>query len=375
MKQAGIVGLTKSPRLLTWIGVVVLSHLMAPRVHAADAVEQIKQTQSELNEIDFKKRDVLGSLYEINLKLKRTNRERGRYEAQRNQTFRSVQQTTALVQQLSKQMLQKKQKLLGRLKAMYKLGDSGILRMVFTADSHRDLDIGMRFLKNMVEADYRLIQDFQASLRELSGKKDFLKKQEMRLGQLEKKIRIREESLISKQKVKGEILGRIEQDHALRAEELKKIRGSLPQDKRLDQLVRPMFFEKKGKLNSPLNGPPALKFGNLEREPGILLRHRGWSWNPTASDAIRAVYDGKVVFASDIPGLGKTLVIDHGDHYFSTYGAVTQISVKKGDGVKENEVLGSSPMTGSGRVYFEIRHFSEPLDPAAWLAVAPGPRL
>lgn len=362
-------------RLSHCVGATVLLWLLASAEVSADAVEQIKQTQTELNEIDFKKRDVLGSLYEINRKLKKTNRERGRFEAQRNQTYRSVQQTTALVQQLTKQVLHKKQKLVSRLKAMYKLGDSGILRMIFTSDSHRDLDIGMRFLKNMVDSDYRLIQDFQASLRDLSGKKDFLKKQELRLGQLEKKIRLREESLISKQKMKGEILGRIEQDHSLRAEELKKIRGSLPQDQRLDQLVRPMFFEKKGKLTAPLNGNPQLKFGSLEREAGILLRHRGWSWGASGGDSVRSIYDGKVAFSGEIPGLGKTLVIDHGDHYFSTYGSLTNISVKKGDPIKEGDPIGSSPMMGPRRVYFEIRHFSEPLDPAAWLASGPGPQL
>jgi murein hydrolase activator len=344
---------------------------------AANVVEKIKATQTQLNEIDSKKRDVLGSLYEINLKLKRTNRERGRYEVQRIRTFKSVQELTTLVERLTRQVRQKKERLLGRLTTMYKLGDAGVLRMMFTADSHRDLDIGMRFLKNMVEADYRLIRDFQVSLGELEGKKHLLKKQELQLGNLEKKIRIREESLISKQKVKGEILGRIEQDHAMRAEELKKIRGTIAQDQSLDQLVRPMFFEKKGKLNPPISGRPTLRFGHLEREPGILLRHRGWSWNTNQNDQVRSVYFGKVAFLGEVPGLGKTVVIDHGDHYYSTYASLEQISVKKGDAVKENDLLGSAALVGAQRVYFEIRHFSEPLDPGAWLANSgsPGPRL
>ena len=356
---------------------LLLSGAITSVAFGSEAIEKIKQAQTELSEIDSKKRDVLGSLYEINMKLKRTNRERGHFEVQRNRTFRSVQELTALVQQLNKQILLKKQKLLARLRAMYKLGDTGILRMIFTADTHRDLDISMRFLKNIIESDYRLIRDYQASLKELDGKKHLLKKQELRLTQLEKKIRIREETLISRQKAKGEILGKIEHDHAMRAEEIKRIRGSLPQDQSLAQLVRPMFFERKGNLPPPIAGAPRQKFGSIEREPGVQLRHPGWSWDTSPSESVRSVYFGTVVFAGEIQGLGKTVVIDHGDHYFSTYASVAQVNVKRGDVVSENQVLGSAALVGSPRIYFEIRHFSEPLDPVNWLSATDraGPRL
>ncbi len=69
-------------------------------------------------------------------------------------------------------------------------------------------------------------------------------------------------------------------------------------------------------------------------------------------------------------GFGRTLIIDHGDHYYSVYSNIEGIDVGLGDEVEQNQVVAKSgldPARSIEGIYFEIRHFSEPADPSLWM--------
>ena len=78
---------------------------------------------------------------------------------------------------------------------------------------------------------------------------------------------------------------------------------------------------------------------------------------------VKSVFAGTVAFVGSLAGYGKTLVIDHGDHYYTVYSHTDSISVGEGDEVAQNQIIASS---GEG-LYFEVRHFSEPYDPSSWI--------
>jgi septal ring factor EnvC (AmiA/AmiB activator) len=70
-------------------------------------------------------------------------------------------------------------------------------------------------------------------------------------------------------------------------------------------------------------------------------------------------------------GYGQTVIIDHGDHYYTVYGHISRVKAKIGDTLKAGEVFaeaGPASRRMSEGMYFEIRHFSEPENPAHWIA-------
>jgi murein DD-endopeptidase MepM/ murein hydrolase activator NlpD len=66
---------------------------------------------------------------------------------------------------------------------------------------------------------------------------------------------------------------------------------------------------------------------------------------------------------------GQTLVVSHGDHYFTVYAGLRKSPLTVGEKVQ----LGQSIAESNEVTYFEVRHFSEPLNPEEWVSVSTAP--
>jgi septal ring factor EnvC (AmiA/AmiB activator) len=86
---------------------------------------------------------------------------------------------------------------------------------------------------------------------------------------------------------------------------------------------------------------------------------------------VKAVGDGRVVFADWLRGFGNLLVIDHGDGYLSIYGNNEALLRNVGDRVAVGEAVASVGNTGGNEatgLYFELRFQGRPFDPLTWVA-------
>lgn len=131
---------------------------------------------------------------------------------------------------------------------------------------------------------------------------------------------------------------------------------------------REPFAQRRGHLSWPLlEGRVRAGFGSAKEGSeltldGVLLVAR-------EGEEVRAVYDGRVVYADWLRGFGMLLVIDHGDGYMSLYGHNEALLKDVGEWVAAGEVIALSGNSG-GRddpvLYFAIRRHGEPLDPGTW---------
>jgi septal ring factor EnvC (AmiA/AmiB activator) len=125
------------------------------------------------------------------------------------------------------------------------------------------------------------------------------------------------------------------------------------------------FRSQKGKLSPPVVGwlsrTSANGWRNDRECPGVIFL------TPRGSE-IRAIFDGTVEYNDIVPGYGKVLIIDHGDHYFSMVSQGAQFFKTVGQEVTEGEIIG---LAGGGLwvqegIYFEIRHGEKQEDPFEW---------
>lgn len=87
---------------------------------------------------------------------------------------------------------------------------------------------------------------------------------------------------------------------------------------------------------------------------------------------VRAVADGHVVYSGWFREFGRTVIIDHGDHYFSVMAYLGSVKVNEGDSVKQGDIIGEvshSEILGESGIYFEWRHNGKPLDVKQWFAL------
>lgn len=124
----------------------------------------------------------------------------------------------------------------------------------------------------------------------------------------------------------------------------------------------------KGKLKLPVRGELSNRFGSPREEggttwKGLFIRSGGGS-------QVRAVADGRVVYADWLRGFGNLLIIDHGSGYMSLYGNNESILKQVGDVTQSGEAVaavGDSGGAGESGLYFELRHQGKPFDPMTWV--------
>ena len=82
------------------------------------------------------------------------------------------------------------------------------------------------------------------------------------------------------------------------------------------------------------------------------------------------MYSGRVAYADVYGDYGRTVILDHGDGYFTVSANLGAISVSAGDEVATGSRLGTAGNRSKGpRLYFEIRQGGQVVDPAPWFGI------
>jgi septal ring factor EnvC (AmiA/AmiB activator) len=128
------------------------------------------------------------------------------------------------------------------------------------------------------------------------------------------------------------------------------------------------FSHARGVLPDPT--PGALRHEYAEPKAQGLLKWEGIVIDAPLGQEVNAVFDGKVVFADHMQGLGNVAIVDHGEGYMSLYGMADFLIVEPGQIVLAGDTIGTvgTPVgNDESSLYFEIRQNADTLNPADWL--------
>jgi septal ring factor EnvC (AmiA/AmiB activator) len=130
------------------------------------------------------------------------------------------------------------------------------------------------------------------------------------------------------------------------------------------------FAALKGKLNLPIRGDIANRFGDSREDTGVSWK--GLFIRSSEGSEVKSIASGRVVFADWLRGFGNLLIVDHGDGYMSLYGNNQSLLKRVGETVSGGDTIaavGNSGGNETSGLYFELRHRSKPLDPLGWSKV------
>ena len=131
-----------------------------------------------------------------------------------------------------------------------------------------------------------------------------------------------------------------------------------------------LFSKQQGVLRDPTSGQLRNRFA--EPKARGLLKWEGITIAAPLGQQIEAVFDGTVVFADQLQGLGNVAILDHGEGYMSLYGLAELLVVETGQQVLGGDTIatvGVSPGNDESTLYFEIRHNANTLNPEDWLGL------
>jgi len=125
------------------------------------------------------------------------------------------------------------------------------------------------------------------------------------------------------------------------------------------------FSTMKGRLPFPVAGRAEIILAKRPSGggPGLELR-------VPAGAEVQAVFPGRVVFADRYADYGRTVILDHGDGYFSVSAGLERVAVTVGQDLSFGARVGLLGNEGGrASLYFELRQSGDPIEPAPWFGL------
>ncbi len=132
-------------------------------------------------------------------------------------------------------------------------------------------------------------------------------------------------------------------------------------------------------LSPPVEGCVTSPFGVKRLHNGKPTGefHGGVDQRTPAGEEIRAIADGKVIFAKQFNVLGNAVGIDHGQGLGSMFLHMTKLAVTEGAVVKKGDVLGYAGSTGRStgpHLHWVLYANGVNVNPSQWVKLAACPR-
>lgn len=382
----------------------VLSVLFSAPLHAQGDTE-VEQSRRRLEEIR-RERDRLqeqqqrlqGQVHDVNDELSNLERQRlstqrivGEIERQIGGLASQLDRSSAEMILAEDNLADRRAVLERRLVDIYKRGPLYTFQALFAAESFGDLLSRYKYLyltsrqdralvtdveslRNRVVSERNTILDVRSQLArtraereaEYSKYTDLARARERRLQTLQQSARSTERRLTTLQKDEARLNGLLAALERARRDEAARgvVRGgaSAPGSITTADL---------GKLDWPVEGTIVYRFGRDTLPSGGIIRWNGIGIAAAVGTAVRAVEAGKVRLVGQFGTYGLTIVLEHGNGYYSVYSHLESASVKLGANVVKGDTLGAVGGENSDygpHLHFEIRGENQvALDPTEWL--------
>jgi len=386
----GVLLLAGALALVIWVSPSPGAPAGRPEADARKAEAELQSVKSEIERITREvsaeqvERDQLTtelksaelSVGKVRAALAEVRRERAERAARRAELAAEKHQREVEVRE-------KRAALAGQLRAAYTIGRQEPLKLLL---NQKDPALAGRifayygYFGRARAAQIRLIEEDVQRIAELEGQLDA---EDQHLAELERQQRAQLHQLEVSRVERSHVLASLEAQSHTRAQSLERLRS---QQAGLEKLLRELraaverfpiegndvFTRLRGKLAWPVSGRVVARFGDA-RAGGV-----HWDGVLVATERgapVKAVCQGRVIYADWLPGLGLLTIVDHGDGYLSLYGHNERLYKAAGEPVATGDTIAAAGDSGGSsrpELYFEIRKGGRPVDPRPWFK-APDP--
>ena len=345
-----------------------------------DLRERIQDSREKVTTHEADERALLEQLEEVDRRL--IEAVRGRDEGRRvvAKAKREVDSFKPALERAEADLSTTQQALAARAVALYRGGELGAVRVLFSSDTLPEMLSRASALRILVRHDATLVARFGEERDRLATLRADAEAALRDHEAADRKLVKLAASLSRERKNKGGILKSVRQNRTSERQLLLELEQAA---QALEETIRTLgaraesgsvgagFRERRGRLAPPVSAAISEPFGKVvDPEFKTTTFRSGVDFAAKAGTTVRAVGEGIVRFAGWFRGYGRIVIVDHGDGFHTISGHLDEIHVKVGVPVEEGESLGTVGETGSlggPSLYFELRDNGDPVDPVPWL--------
>jgi septal ring factor EnvC (AmiA/AmiB activator) len=332
---------------------------------------QVNRDQIERNKLTRELRAAEVSASSVRESLERVRQERAEVATRRSTLAAQKKEQEA-------ELAKERASLAGQLRAAYLIGREEPLKLLLNQKDPARAGRMFAYYGYFGRARAEQIERIAAAMQRIEVLDTELAEAETKLVSLEAERQAELEKLEGARAKRGKVLASLDTEGRSRAQSLDRLKK---QQSGLETLLRELkramdrlpsidnndaFARLRGKLSWPVSGRVIARFG--EQRAGGLK----WDGVLVATDrgaSVKAVSEGRVVYADWLPGLGLLAILDHGEGYLSLYGHNDRLYKSVGERVAAGDPIAAAGDSG-GRarpeLYFEIRKGGRPVDPRPW---------
>ena len=280
-----------------------------------------------------------------------------------------------------------------RVTYTYKKGRLSDLEKLLDAKSWRQAVYRAKYIKIISEHDRSLAVEIRSNLTEIEAKRTVMERELTDIKKIDKeksswkkwleqrrRVRNKELDNLKRDRQKmfvalnerkkaaqqmASIISRLERERVARIAELERRR------KEMELVDSAPFTELKGKLPWPIDGKVISRFGTYHNPVlKTVTENTGIDIRGSEGTEVRSIYDGIVTTVTYIRGYGNTVILDHGDSFYSVYTHVTEVEVEENSYVNARDIIahvGDSGSLEGAKLHFEIWGNKDKLNPELWL--------
>lgn len=374
----------------SWLGVALLCVACgASAAHAQDRAQEleglrdrIQDSRERVTSHEADERALLEQLEDVDRSLMAVTRERAEARRAVREARQRLAELEPGLERARSELATTQKALASRAVALYRGGELGPVRVLFSADSLPEMLSRASALRLLVRHDAQLVARFGEERDRLETLQAAASAALEERAAADAKLTRVASRLADERASKREILVRVRKDRTSERQLLLELEQAA---QALEETIRSLgaraaasgsvagtgFGARRGRLVAPVRAEIVEPFGKvIDPEFQTKTFRSGVDFGAPGGTAVRAVGAGLVRFAGWFRGYGRIVIVDHGDGFHSISGHLDEIYVQVGVAVEEGESLGTVGETGSlggPSLYFELRQDGEPIDPEPWL--------
>lgn len=271
--------------------------------------------------------------------------------------------------------------------ARYAAGAPDAMRAALSGDDPGAIARTLHYAGHVSRAAASLLNAYRDDLARAARLAEALEARRARLTEVERAARADRDRIAAERRARRQAFERVAREirasrrqiKVLRADEARLARlveriGRIVQATRVERVPQPgqksqPFSRLRGTLALPVAGELAGRFG-APRDGAGGVESKGVFIRAPEGQPVRAIADGRVVYADWMRGFGNLLIVDHGESYLSIYANNESLLRQVGDPVAAGETIATTGATGGTEqsgLYFEMRHLGRAFDPLGWV--------